>query len=177
MSLARRCATRRHATSRRRRRRWAMRIGYVGEVGMGAARAHLHAAHVYELLHDAGPEYGIANVGYRAIDTLRMEKGYLYWSTGYHTPGHAMGSRARLAVNMQRKAPSCGRDRWCQRARRDTQAVHLHARGDGSSGQRRGDHCRRHGRGLHDQRQPWSHGRQAHRQRLPRSSSPIAPTS
>ena len=24
---------------------------------------------------------GIANVGYRAIESLRMEKGYLYWST------------------------------------------------------------------------------------------------
>jgi 4-methylaminobutanoate oxidase (formaldehyde-forming) len=28
----------------------------------------------------AGQAHGVANAGYRAIDTCRMEKGYLYWS-------------------------------------------------------------------------------------------------
>jgi 4-methylaminobutanoate oxidase (formaldehyde-forming) len=35
---------------------------------------------VYKELWSAGQDMKIANVGYRAIDSLRMEKGYLYWS-------------------------------------------------------------------------------------------------
>jgi sarcosine dehydrogenase len=33
------------------------------------------------LLCEAGEQHGIADVGYRAIDSPRMEKGYLYWSS------------------------------------------------------------------------------------------------
>ncbi len=35
----------------------------------------------YETLWDAGRRYDIANAGYRAIDSARLEKGYLYWSS------------------------------------------------------------------------------------------------
>ena len=59
----------------------AMRIGYVGELGWELHVPTEYAAHVEELLREAGEAFGIADVGYRAIDTLRMEKGYLYWST------------------------------------------------------------------------------------------------
>jgi len=59
----------------------AVRIGYVGELGWELHIPTEYAAHVYELLHDAGQPYGIVDVGYRTIDTMRMEKGYVYWST------------------------------------------------------------------------------------------------
>jgi len=59
----------------------AARIGYVGELGWELHVPTEYAAHVYELLHEAGQAYGIVDVGYRTIDTMRMEKGYLYWST------------------------------------------------------------------------------------------------
>jgi 4-methylaminobutanoate oxidase (formaldehyde-forming) len=34
---------------------------------------------VYELLQQAGEEFAITNIGYRAIDSLRLEKRYLAW--------------------------------------------------------------------------------------------------
>jgi sarcosine dehydrogenase len=58
----------------------AIRIGFVGELGYELHIPTEYAEHVYKLLWEAGKDEGIANVGYRAIDTLRMEKGYLYWS-------------------------------------------------------------------------------------------------
>jgi 4-methylaminobutanoate oxidase (formaldehyde-forming) len=58
----------------------AVRIGYVGELGFEIYIPQEFAAHVYEALWKAGEPYGIANAGYRAIDSCRMEKGYLYWS-------------------------------------------------------------------------------------------------
>ena len=59
----------------------AVRIGYVGELGWELHIPTEYAAHVYELLHEAGQAHGIVDVGYRTIDTMRMEKGYVYWST------------------------------------------------------------------------------------------------
>jgi 4-methylaminobutanoate oxidase (formaldehyde-forming) len=35
---------------------------------------------LWDLLWDAGREDGIVAAGYRAIDSLRLEKGYRYWS-------------------------------------------------------------------------------------------------
>ena len=63
-----------HATA------FAVRIGYVGELGYELYIAQEYAAHVYDILWAAGRAHGIANAGYRAIDSCRMEKGYLYWS-------------------------------------------------------------------------------------------------
>ena len=78
----------------------AARIGYVGELGYELHIPSEFAAHVYDTLWAAGQESGIANAGYRAIDSLRMEKGYIYWSgdvTPDYTPVEAgVGFRVHL---------------------------------------------------------------------------------
>lgn len=78
----------------------AARIGYVGELGYELHIPTEFAAHVYDLLWQAGQGAGIANVGYRAIESLRMEKGYIYWSgdvTPDYTPVEAgVGFRVHL---------------------------------------------------------------------------------
>jgi glycine cleavage system aminomethyltransferase T/glycine/D-amino acid oxidase-like deaminating enzyme len=58
----------------------AVRVGYVGELGYELYIPQEFGAHVYNTLWMAGVAHGIANAGYRAIDSCRMEKGYLYWS-------------------------------------------------------------------------------------------------
>ena len=58
----------------------AVRIGYVGEIGWELYLPQEFAAHVYELLWEAGKPFGIANAGYLAIESCRLEKGYVYWS-------------------------------------------------------------------------------------------------
>ncbi len=65
----------------------AVRIGYVGELGYELYVPQEFAAHVCETLWSEGEAHGIANAGYRAIDSCRMEKGYLYWS-GDITPDY-----------------------------------------------------------------------------------------
>ena len=60
---------------------YAARIGYVGELGWELYVPVEFANHIYEQLWQAGQEHGIANVGYRAIESMRLEKGYLYWSS------------------------------------------------------------------------------------------------
>ncbi len=78
----------------------ALRIGYVGELGWELHIPTEFAAHVYDLLWRAGQAQGIRDIGYRAIDSLRLEKGYLYWSadiTPDFTPIEAgLGGRVHL---------------------------------------------------------------------------------
>ena len=78
----------------------ALRIGYVGELGWELHVPTEFCAYVYELLMEAGKEEGIRNAGYRAIESCRLEKGYLYWSsdlTPDHTPYEAgLGGRVHL---------------------------------------------------------------------------------
>jgi 4-methylaminobutanoate oxidase (formaldehyde-forming) len=58
----------------------AIRITYVGELGWELHIPTEYAAYVFDALCDAGQEFGLGHAGYRAIDSLRMEKGYVYWS-------------------------------------------------------------------------------------------------
>ncbi|WP_454915184.1 GcvT family protein [Xanthobacter sediminis] len=57
-----------------------VRVGYVGELGYELHVPTEYAPGLYETLKAAGEEFGIRDAGYRAIETCRLEKGYLYWS-------------------------------------------------------------------------------------------------
>ena len=59
----------------------AVRIGYVGELGYELYVSPDYAAHVYESLWQAGQEFNITHAGYYAIESCRLEKGYVYWSS------------------------------------------------------------------------------------------------
>lgn len=87
----------------------ALRVSYVGELGWELHIPTEYAAHVYELLIRAGEQHGIIDAGYRTIDTMRMEKGYLYWSTDITpdtNPWEAgLGTRVRLD-----KGDFCGKE-------------------------------------------------------------------
>ncbi|WP_281857521.1 GcvT family protein [Litoreibacter halocynthiae] len=78
----------------------AARIGYVGELGWELHIPTEFARHVYDTLKQAGEAHGIRDIGYRAIESLRLEKGYLYWSadiTPDYTPIEAgLGFRVHL---------------------------------------------------------------------------------
>ena len=78
----------------------AARIGYVGELGYEIYIPTEFALHVYDRLRVAGQAHCIADVGYRAIESLRMEKGYVYWSGDIspdYTPYEAgLGFRVHL---------------------------------------------------------------------------------
>jgi len=57
----------------------ALRITYIGELGWELYIPSEYLQYVYEVLQQAGEEFGILNIGYRAIDSLRLEKRYLAW--------------------------------------------------------------------------------------------------
>jgi len=59
----------------------AQRVTYVGELGWELYVPADGGLTVWDALWEAGRPHGLRPVGYRAVDSLRLEKGYRYWST------------------------------------------------------------------------------------------------
>ena len=57
----------------------ALRVTYVGELGWELHMPRDSADSVYKVLMEAGKDSGISNAGYRAIESLRLEKSYRAW--------------------------------------------------------------------------------------------------
>ena len=58
----------------------ASRVTYVGELGWEFYCPSEYGLRLWDVLWHAGYPEGMIPVGYKAIDTLRLEKGYRYWS-------------------------------------------------------------------------------------------------
>jgi 4-methylaminobutanoate oxidase (formaldehyde-forming) len=78
----------------------ALRVTYVGELGWELYPPAEYGRALWNALWTAGREHGLVAAGYRAIDALRLEKGYRVWSadiTPEETPYEAgLGFAARL---------------------------------------------------------------------------------
>ena len=85
----------------------AIRLTYVGELGWELHLPVEYATQVYQSIMQAGQEQGIQNAGYRAIESLRLEKAYRAWGADIgpdHTPLEAgLGWAVKLKTGMDFK--------------------------------------------------------------------------
>ena len=85
----------------------ALRLTYVGELGWELHVPSESLITVYEALMEAGRDHGIRNAGYRAIESLRLEKGYRAWGSDIgpdHTPLEAgLGWAVKLGGDLDFK--------------------------------------------------------------------------
>ena len=59
----------------------ALRVTYVGELGWELHVPIAATGEVFDALMAAGKPHGIRPVGYRALESLRLEKGYRAWGS------------------------------------------------------------------------------------------------
>ncbi|WP_171230412.1 FAD-dependent oxidoreductase [Ruegeria sp. HKCCA4008] len=85
----------------------ALRVTYVGELGWELHLPVEYAQTVYDALMEAGHPHGLINAGYRAIESLRLEKGYRAWGSDIgpdHTPFESgLGWAVKLRKNIDFK--------------------------------------------------------------------------
>ncbi len=97
----------------------AQRVGFVGELGFELYAPVEYGATLWELLCAVGPEFGLVPGGYRAIESLRLEKGYRGWGSdltgetdplsaglgfcvSWDKPGGFVGREALLSIRERR---------------------------------------------------------------------------
>jgi len=81
---------------------WAQRVSYVGELGWELYIQPEQAVTVWDALMDAGSEFGIQPAGYKALDALRIEKGYLYWSGDITPVDNPLEAGLGMFVNLNK---------------------------------------------------------------------------
>ena len=88
----------------------ALRITYVGELGWELHVPTAAALEVYDKLMAAGMRHGIANAGYRAIESLRLEKGYRAWGSDIGPDFTPLEAGMAWAVKLRQNTPFLGRE-------------------------------------------------------------------
>ena len=93
-----------HATLR------ATRLTYVGELGWELYVPVEFAVGVYEALRRAGAAFGLADAGYYALDSLRIEKGYRAWGRELTPDVNPFEAGLAFACKLSKDMPFRGRD-------------------------------------------------------------------
>jgi len=89
---------------------YALRVTYVGELGW---ELHIPAADtvaVYDALTAAGELFGLTPAGYRAIESLRLEKGYRAWGSDITPDETPLEAGLGFAVKLRGNTPFRGRE-------------------------------------------------------------------
>ncbi|UCI32310.1 GcvT family protein [Mesorhizobium sp. B4-1-4] len=88
----------------------ANRMTYVGELGWELIVPTEFAVGVYEALHEAGGEFGLADAGYYALDALRIEKGFRAWGRELTPDINPWQAGLGFAVAIDKPGGFIGRD-------------------------------------------------------------------
>jgi 4-methylaminobutanoate oxidase (formaldehyde-forming) len=87
----------------------ALRITYVGELGWELHVPLADTGRVFDALMAAGAPFGLGLAGYRALESLRLEKGYRAWSSDITPNDTPFEAGLGWAVKMRSNTPFLGR--------------------------------------------------------------------
>ncbi len=88
----------------------ALRVTYVGELGWELYCPVEFGAQLWDTLWEAGRARGLVAAGYRAIDSMRLEKGYRVWSTDITPEDNPYEAGLGFAVRLRKPADFMGKE-------------------------------------------------------------------
>ena len=89
---------------------FAARVTYVGELGWELYPPTEFAVRLWDTMLEAGAPHGLVPGGYRAIDSLRLEKGYRSWGADITPDDSPLEAGLGFAVAFDKDADFLGRD-------------------------------------------------------------------
>jgi 4-methylaminobutanoate oxidase (formaldehyde-forming) len=88
----------------------ALRVTYVGELGWELYAPAEYGRALWATVWEAGRPHGLLAGGYRAIDALRLEKGYRVWSSDITPDETPFDAGLGFAVALDKRVDFIGRD-------------------------------------------------------------------
>jgi glycine cleavage system aminomethyltransferase T/glycine/D-amino acid oxidase-like deaminating enzyme len=88
----------------------ALRVTFVGELGWEIYASAEYGAALWETVWAEGQRFGMVAGGYRAIDSMRVEKGYRVWGTDLTPETTPYEAGLGFCVKLDKPGGFCGRD-------------------------------------------------------------------
>ncbi len=89
---------------------WAQRISYVGELGFELYVNKNDALDLYEILVNEGKNFGLSHCGMHAMDTMRMESGFLHWGHDISPEENQYQAGLQFTISYKKNVNFIGKD-------------------------------------------------------------------
>ena len=89
---------------------WAQRLSYVGELGFELYIKMNESREIYNLIVKNGKEFQLSNCGMLAMDTMRMESGFLHWGHDISPEENQFESKLKFTVSFNKNIEFIGKE-------------------------------------------------------------------
>ena len=88
----------------------AQRLSYVGEIGFELYMEMKDSKEIFNLITEKGKEFNLSLCGMLAMDTMRMESGYLHWGHDISPEENQYEAGLRFAISYKKEINFIGKD-------------------------------------------------------------------
>jgi glycine cleavage system aminomethyltransferase T len=89
---------------------WAQRLSYVGELGFELYIENNDAKEIYQLIVKEGKNHDLSHCGSHAMDTMRMESGFLHWGHDISPEENQYEARLNFAISYKKEINFIGKE-------------------------------------------------------------------
>ena len=88
---------------------WVQRLSYVGELGFEIYINNKDAKGVYQLIVKEGEKHNLSHCGSHAMDTMRMESGFMHWGHDISPEENQYEARLNFAISYKKEIDFIGK--------------------------------------------------------------------
>ena len=89
---------------------WAQRLSYVGELGFELYIENKDASEIYQLIIEEGKNHNLSHCGSHAMDTMRMESGFLHWGHDISPEENQYEAGLNFAISYKKEINFIGKE-------------------------------------------------------------------
>ena len=89
---------------------WAQRLSYVGELGFELYLNNEDAKDIYQLIVKEGKNHNLSHCGSHAMDTMRMESGFLHWGHDISPEENQYEAGLNFAISYKKEINFTGKE-------------------------------------------------------------------